>query len=436
MNRTECDQFIGRSRDICRGAALTFEKTNRFRTGKGLQPLTIEDFAAVADRTRQTTAGRQRPVEMARERVGTALKARIEKLAAIRSGTGCGCNNLAIQMDRWGCSGCETHREEIVRHLVGNADMLAEAIAAANVPGCGLIAKLAGTSAAVPVLRIGANWLLTRAIEDAREQASEAKEVTAKQMRRRRPASRQRRRPARTPPVVAPPEPLPFTGEPRLTLISHLWPRPGWERHLDYLRPIEAQFDRMIVGVAVDDTTDTVERVSDTLGPRWEVRAFRNNAKLREVVTYPHLMQEAATVEINDVTFCHHFKGSQDHTRDSEPIRWWTETMYETVMANPEGVIAAMVDGMALAGSFRRFGRMLDTLYQWHYSGTFYAVRNAKAFGGGVPPFTQRWWGTESWPGDHFAANHAACLFGDNCGDQYKLTEQPRQELIEWRAAR
>jgi hypothetical protein len=134
----------------------------------------------------------------------------------------------------------------------------------------------------------------------------------------------------------------------------------------------------------------------------------------------------------NDITLCLHGKGSQPHTKN-DAIGWWIDAMYETVAYNLDGVIEEMANGAAIVGSFRRHGRFLGTKHNWHYTGTYYAFRNAIAFSNGVPTYRQIWWGTESWSGDHFPISSSACLFGDRANDLYKIDQQPRRELEQWR---
>ena len=107
--------------------------------------------------------------------------------------------------------------------------------------------------------------------------------------------------------------------------------------------------------------------------------------------------------------------------------------MYQTVVHNWQNVLGKMEQGYPVAGSFLRVGKHLQARHGWHFSGTFYAFRNAVAFQNGVPGFASNFYGTESWPGHHFARHEAACMFGENCGDIYKENPQLELELNEWR---
>jgi hypothetical protein len=228
--------------------------------------------------------------------------------------------------------------------------------------------------------------------------------------------------------------PRPFTAKPRLTLLFHCWPNgDGWKRHVDYLRPVSGVFDRKIMGVATGPGTATLAEVRAAFGDSWEYLEVTNDKSLREVLTYRTMLEMVRSTDINDVTFCLHSKGAQSHTAASRQIQWWTEAMYSTVVHNWQNVLSKMEQGYPVVGSFLRVGKHLQARYGWHFSGTFYAFRNAAAFQGGVPGFASNFYGTESWPGHHFARREAACMFAENCGDIYKENPQLELELNEWR---
>lgn len=239
-----------------------------------------------------------------------------------------------------------------------------------------------------------------------------------------------------------PDKPLPFTGSPRITLMFHVWPRgDGWKRHIEKLEPLLPKCHRLLLGVSTDSTTHTLEETTEAFGDRWEVFHAENKPPgskkggLREVATY-NLMLPTLSSGQNDITICLHGKGAQVHNEENDVIKWWIDAMYETVAYNVEGIIHEMEKGAAIVGSFRRHGKQLGTRHKWHYSGTYYAFRNAIAFSNGVPTYRQIWWGTESWPGDHFPVESSACLFGDRINDLYKAVQQPRAELEQWKSKR
>ena len=98
------------------------------------------------------------------EPVGTALKVRIEKLITVKTGKGCGCQNLVVDMDKWGIAGSVQRREEIITHLVNNRDVLVESLRTHGTLGhaAGLVAGMLPDI----MLRAGAGLLLDQAIAD------------------------------------------------------------------------------------------------------------------------------------------------------------------------------------------------------------------------------------------------------------------------------
>ena len=103
------------------------------------------------------------------EKVGSALKSRIEGLLKIKAGQGCGCTTLAAQMDAWGIAGCESQRSYIIERLMSNRGMLADALAGAGAAHT-VIGWALNTRMAEPVLRAGAEWLLNAAIDEVKKQ--------------------------------------------------------------------------------------------------------------------------------------------------------------------------------------------------------------------------------------------------------------------------
>lgn len=361
------------------------------------------------------------------EMVGTVLARAIGWIKDIKGTSKCGCANLQAQMDKQGAEWCERNMDVIVAKMMVNADQLLEHTKFARA----VVSSSVGRAAC----KVAAKMLVQRAIKVGRE---EAQKRLKKRAPREKPARGKTVRLAGTPKI--PRDPIPFTGPPVLHLMFHVWPRgDAWRLHIEKLAPYLHLFETRNLGVAVDHKTASADETLAAFGPGWEATvvenkvARRGNRGLREVATYQHMLPSLPRGE-NDVTFCLHGKGVQKHNVGSDAVAWWTNAMYETVLFNHEEVIERMRGGAAIVGSFRRRGPMLRTRHKWHYSGTFYAFRNVIAFNNGVPEYRQRWWGTESWPGDHFPMSSSACIFGDNVGDLYNVDQQPRAELEKWRA--
>jgi len=231
----------------------------------------------------------------------------------------------------------------------------------------------------------------------------------------------------------------PLGDDPSLTLLMHVWPNgDGWQDHAEKLRPILHKFDRKILGIATDKQTATVQEVTDYFGDGWEIVTVENDRSrkgMREVATYQQMLPTLSK-DRNAVTFCAHAKGAQSHTAGSESVEWWTDAMYETILFNIDGVVDEIRKGASVVGSFRRHGNYLQARFKWHYSGAVYAFRNYAALAGRMPLYRPKWWGTESWPGDWFPVEESACIFGDNAGDLYAVSQQPREALDEWKEQR
>ena len=103
-----------------------------------------------------------------KEKVGTALKKRVENLLKASPKKGCGCNDLATKMDSWGIQGCELNREMIISHMVANRDVLLEGLSEWLPTVCTAIVGMIPDA----ILRQGAHWLLDRAIDDVRNTAN------------------------------------------------------------------------------------------------------------------------------------------------------------------------------------------------------------------------------------------------------------------------
>lgn len=373
---------------------------------------------------------RYRPkVQTGKGKPGTELTKSLAWIEKIKPANAtCSCKTLASEMDTDGVAKCRNRRDSYyLPKMLENKTAITDAMKAEG----GLIGVAGMVGGAIPDA-LALPWLRTKfnAACDAAEKAKPARPQRRNRMQKQKVSNS---------PTI-PEAPIPFTADPRLTLLFHVWPHgDGWRRHLDKLQPILHRFDRLILGIATDRTTATVDEVRKAFGDRWEVVAVENDPSkktgLREVATYRQMLPMLSD-GVNDITFCAHSKGTQGHTADSEPVTWWTDAMYETILYNIDGVIDEMRHGAAIVGSFRRHGKQLGTKHRWHYSGTFYAFRNSVALSNGVPSYQSKWWGTESWPGDHFPLGASACVFGDHSGHLYHAHEQRRAELEQWKASR
>ena len=401
-----------------------------------------EKTATAADKPKRVkTCKPRRP----KEPVGTALANRIQGLLGIKAGKGCNCKDLAAKMDAWGVAGCDRERNTIVSALVTNRSVLVDALKETS-----WLLAFGAEHAPEQVLRTGANWLLNKAIEDARS-------MTPLPPVKRIPRPKQPR-PARQPSQAGmvrflgslkkeqdrlyaqtmaspPPQPDPFVGGPVIHFGAHLWPVKGnWQWHVDlWNQQARIINGRSFVGIAISPETDSFETVREALHPSIEVREFANTSE-GENHTFRWL-QEVVPQGQDDILIYCHGKGVRQHTAASEAVRRWSEAMYQTVVFNHERVIEKLAAGYRNVHSFRTFGtRPLSPSNRWHPSGTFFAVRAKHVTGKAVKA---RYGGVEAWCGDHFKANESWCEFFDNSMfttlyDHKASIEQVEPALIEW----
>ena len=343
------------------------------------------------------------------EPVGTALKVRIEKLITVKTGKGCGCQNLVVDMDRWGIAGCVQRREEIITHLVNNRDVLVEALRTHGTLGhaAGLVAGMLPDI----MLRAGAGLLLDQAIADvraAKTQRIHAGVKSADSFNKSMDVKQQKIRDAIH---WILPTPDPFISTPVIHFAAHLWPVRGhWHWHAERWNEIAASVSgRCIVGVATDSNTATLNEVRQVLSDKFELFETPNTPQ-GENPTFRRFQTMIPQGQDDVLIYCHG-KGVRAHTFASEAVRIWTEIMYETVMHNQERVIEKLSEGYKCFGSLRIFGSVpLAPVNKWHYSGTFFTVR-AKYIG--LKNVKSGYGGVEAWPGDHVLPQEAWCEFAD-----------------------
>jgi len=238
--------------------------------------------------------------------------------------------------------------------------------------------------------------------------------------------------------------PLAFTSVPLRHLLYHVWPVKGttWRWNIaELLRRIDVFNGRRVIAIVHDQRSDPPEAVEEALaGHGCEFIVARNDAAAGEAGTFPQLLGCIASPDPSAVTFYAHAKGVKYEPGTPDPVRRWTEALYRTNLDDWLSV-KAHLERFAFTGAFRLSGRFRShrNLAEWHYSGTFFWMRNARIFGRNATEVPKFYGGVETWPGLSFARNEAGCLFMD----------QPRQlpyhaefwrtrgnrELDRWQAA-
>ena len=245
-----------------------------------------------------------------------------------------------------------------------------------------------------------------------------------------------------------------YAGIGKRHLIYHLLPVAGngvWQRNVDELWKRWNRFDgRKLIAVAWGDdfrrgdghgerdatwTLDSLAKVRAALPHDAEVFSVPNNPKLREVASWPLLVNEIAnTAADEDVVLYAHAKGV---TRSAPPDQW-TTWLYELALDYPERV-EALLAKHPVVGSFRKDGPAFGGKAQWHYSGTFFWFRAGDMKRRPWQTMPKAWWGVEGWPGVAYGRDEAGVLFGTGGAelDLYKseVVERIARELAEWRAS-
>ena len=385
--------------------------------------------ARMAERAKNPPQPARRPAKackprLPREPVGTALAARIEGLIGIKAGKGCNCNDLSAKMDAWGVAGCDKERQAIVAALVSHRDVLVEALKETS-----WLLAFGAEHAPEVALRAGANWLLDRAIEDAKAMAPAPpikRQPRPQRLPRRTPSARKSNAKLHQEMLAAPrPQRDPFTSEPVFHFGAHLWPIVGcWEHHVDTWNKLASQITgRCFVGIAecsgcgTSPTAEVIARLSDRF-----ITFTVPNTKEGENPTFTKLLTLISKGE-NDIFLYAHGKGVKPQTRVSPAVKVWIEVMYRTVIFNHGEIARRMAQGYKTFGSLRAFGKApLSPAYSWHYAGTFFAVR-AKYLQN-TKPVRSGYGGVEAWPGNNFPASEAWCEFGDNRAIMSHYSEQ------------
>jgi hypothetical protein len=341
------------------------------------------------------------------------------------------CYELAHRMNEWGVNGCRTNLEMIV------ADILPRALIWER-EKVGWWARLlpeAVTEAAIKLM-------VEQAIATARplEWIAEPKQVVNRAVRHdpRKFVTRPEALPMLTGPLVR----VPFTKEPIRNLVMHVWPtRNGaWRWNLDQIiNRLDVFNGKRIVGIAIDDNTESADAVKDYLaGHGFEFITSPNSPKLAEMVTFIPSLEKVASSDPNEVTFRCHAKGAkyQNFGGKAHTVQRWTEVMYETCLDDLPAVDAAL-ESHPMAGPFKRYTGLPQVPF--HFSGSFYWLRHVPIFQRNWRLTIQQYAGVELWPGKICQPYEAVCLFHDNAGNIYDLNEWKNRiepELKRWRDAR
>ena len=217
---------------------------------------------------------------------------------------------------------------------------------------------------------------------------------------------------------------------PRRHLLYHVWPVRGamWKWNVEQLlQRIDLFNGRRIVGIVSDARSEPAEAVKGAFAGHGCEFIELPNEPLGEVVTFPAMLARLETEADEDLVFYGHAKGVRHEPRIPAPVRRWAEVQYQVALDNWLAVREQM-SAFPMTGVFRMLGRFRAHQFvgDWHYSGTFFWMRNAVARSSRFRPVPRFYGGVEAWPGTMFAEAETGCLFMD------KLRQLPYSEEF-WR---
>jgi hypothetical protein len=199
----------------------------------------------------------------------------------------------------------------------------------------------------------------------------------------------------------------------RRNLMMFVYPRSAgqkWRRSVEHIKARWSQFDgRKTVAVAIDQTTDTPDEVAEAFCDDSIQFHVCCNSGLQEVQPFGQLLESVQHEP--GITLYAHSKGCTHIENQSSHL--WCDAMASACLDYPQ-MVDFMLERKSIVGPFRSMQRIGHSASPWHFAGTWWWVRNADLFSRNWGDFEQVFWGTESYPGRHFAKHESACLFFDN----------------------
>lgn len=205
----------------------------------------------------------------------------------------------------------------------------------------------------------------------------------------------------------------PFEAEPHRHLIYHIWPKKGsaWRWNVaELLKRIELFDGTITIGIVTSDDADLAEEVVEAFAgyrvDNWIIH--KNDPRLGEGITFLPMLE---SLPRDGITFYAHAKGVKHDSPDA--IKRWVSLMLWACLDRFDEARQAL-DRAPMAGAFinpTSYGSQPN--FRWHYSGTFFWMRNDAVF---IRPkwkkLDRRYGCVEVWPAQMFRQDEVACLFG------------------------
>lgn len=213
-------------------------------------------------------------------------------------------------------------------------------------------------------------------------------------------------------------------------LLYFVYPRKGssWQWNVEQIRPFLPAFNgRKIVGVALDEWSETKEDVAQALGDQ-EITYLTaaNDQSLQESVTFLDGMRLLYSTDPGEITFYAHAKGIRHGGDRLKCVLSWARTMYVlNLSAIP--LIEWLMGKYFAVGCFRK--HMSHYGSPWHFSGNFFWMKHSAIFSRNWTDFYQHPFGVEAYIGRHIRLQESFQLTEDkDYGNLYKWM-QPEAEM-------
>ena len=226
-------------------------------------------------------------------------------------------------------------------------------------------------------------------------------------------------------------------------LMFHLYPLRGkewcWHWHIEQIRKHQDKFNgKIVIGVAVDNQTATIERVQELFaGIRVDHWLRADNNKLAETLTHVEMLTLLKTDDPNAIIFRAHTKGVTK-SRDAVEQKW-AEIMWAANMDLP-----SVEDALASHGTCGVMRSQTPLVKKkpgtFFFAGSFYWMRAKQVFEREWQWKEPNRWVVEYVPAHLFTFEESACIFHDlvpsSVLNHTYFAEHVDPEWAAWKAAR
>lgn len=206
-------------------------------------------------------------------------------------------------------------------------------------------------------------------------------------------------------------------------LLYHVYPCKDNDVWYKNVRQLKSRLDlfngRKVIGVMTGPDCLSVDHVRSELDCDVEYICIPNDPNLAsDVITFRTLLPLLYSTDPNTATFFAHTKGTTRDDIEAIACEYWRNAMYHFLLDNWP-VVSDTLRNFAMAGCYKLCSdqkqRFPDGIIEggyWHYSGTFFWLRNDVIFNRSNwynIPYNK--WGAEAWPGYVCDSHEAASIF-------------------------